>query len=221
MTKYEIVSRFLGHKGYKVIQGKLDETVDLEAIVPWLLMDLQKTMYNRHIKDLNAKQELKTDRAEWLDAYLKFNDKVFLPFKEDEHGEIIEFMDQLEEYVGNDLALIRLAVMKMVPTENILHRQVVSEAYLCNVLTNMARTIHHTVFKEVKPMTHWQKKYKYFQEFTTEPTPELDEIDTCSARWTTNYVKKNGIGNVRRSKEIDDLTNLLCKKVVRWVKEVA
>lgn len=217
MTKKEMVEKFLRSRGYKIVQGDAEHLATLEAFLPWLMMDLQNSLFTEFIAPLPLKNQLKKARKDWAEAYNRFNAKFFNGFTTDEQVEICDYMDDLEKYMKTDLVRLRCAVMEQIPTDDFNAKQVVSASFACLVLTIIAETVHTKVYQAVRPLTKFQKSTKYHQELRPEPVPELRMIQSKVTYFGSNFAHSAGLGNILMSEKIQSLMESLGPKAVRWL----
>jgi len=217
MTKKEMVEKFLRAKGYKLIQGDEAHLATLEALLPWLMMDLQNSLFTEFVAPLPLKNQLKKARKDWGTAYNNFNAKLFGAFSPDEQAEICDYMDDLEDYMRNDLVMLRCAVMEQIHTEDFKAKQVISATFACLVLSIVAETVHTKVYQSVRPLTSWQTRTKYHQDLRPEPVPELKMIQSKATYFGSNFTHCAGIGNVYMSEKIQNLMEGIGRKAVKWL----
>lgn len=214
MTKKDIVVKFLKARGYQLIKGDEKDLVSLESLLPWLLMDLENSLYHDFVEPMKLKNQLKKFRIDWKNAYNQFNWKLFQNFTEEEQAEICNYMDDLEHYMKNDLVRLRCAVMEHIDSDKFDVKMNISAIYACLVLTIIAETVHNKLFRLGRP----KSRYAILTaEPRPEPTPELKMIQSRIYCFGSNYAHQNGIGAICMTEKIMQLSEAIGRKAVKWL----
>lgn len=215
MTKYEVVTNYLERQGYKVIKGKVEENV--EPFIPWLLMDIELSTFSTYI-GTNWRFDLKKHAKAWMEAYNDFNQRGFFKwFTEEEQEEVIGYMNEFEEFVKEDVENLMREFSGRIRTGTERDKEVVAAVETCFTLAVNARTMHRKVYKWCPPMTKWCYENMYFQEYKEKQTPELDAIINLAEKFGNAYAKQRNLGRITRTDRITELTDVLCRKAVKWL----
>ena len=210
MTKTEMIDTYLRTIGITRIQGET-----LEPLMPFLLGDAIYQIYNKDIKPLPLKHEEKKVRGQWAKAYDRFNRSFFRAFSNEQSIEITDLMDDFEEYIANDLMVLRCQVLQIlgdhIPFEQ---RQVITSALLCHVLAQAAQCVWKDVYK-----VRIIRNGKTLREEGV-GNPDLDGINRAAfllatkmhCRVSDQYIDPNKCDGVPPA------VQALCRRIYGWLK---
>ena len=109
MTNNEMITKYLNSIGFKLVQGE-----SLMPLMSFLQMDVMFSIFNKEIRPLDFKHEMKRIRNSWIHEYGLFDRMFFQPFTIDERDEILDKMDSFEQYIWNDVTIMRIQIMNLI-----------------------------------------------------------------------------------------------------------
>ena len=223
MTNSELVNKFLLHRGFSKIQGE-----SLLPIMPYIVMDVVYNMYNKTIRPIPAKHQLKRLKKTWEDAYNRFDRTFLAAFTQDEQDEIMDKMDSLEEYIANAKAIAEIQTMNCFDHLAIDQQSVIACANVCNLLTHYAGQIWSAVYKNYdrskghrRPgIQYYEIKGKVYQEKPNQ-NPELCSIERASEKLMDEYYKTVGGKdvNLQNCPNMKTACLALVRKIYKWLEE--
>lgn len=222
MTNSELVNKFLQHRGFSKIQGE-----SLLPIMPYIVMDVVYNMYNKTIRPIPAKHELKRLKKTWEDAYNRFDRTFLAAFTTDEQDEIMDKMDDLEEYIANAKTIAEVQTMNCFDFLTLEQQKVLACANVCNLLTHYAGQIWSNIYKNYdlskgrrKPgYQYYEIKGKIYKE-KPNLSPELCAIERASEKLMDEYYKTIGGRdvNLQACPKMKESCIALVRKVLEWLK---
>ena len=223
MTNSELVNKFLLHRGFSKIQGE-----SLLPIMPYIVMDVVYNMYNKTIRPIPAKHQLKRLKKTWEDAYNRFDRTFLAAFSPDEQDEIMDKMDSLEEYIANAKTVAEVQTMNCFDHLAINQQSVIACANVCNLLTHYAGQIWSAVYKNYdrskghrRPgIQYYEIKGKVYKEKPNQ-NPELCSIERASEKLMDEYYKTVGGKdvNLQNCPNMKTACLALVRKIYKWLEE--
>lgn len=128
-----VLDSFLKHKGW--IKGS--EETHIAPFLPYFIADCMYLTYDEHLTG-KLKQKEKYHGKQLMNAYHHFIHDFFNAFDDDERDEVIEMMDRFNEYIRNDLEVMRLQVQQPFMELPADLRALFSAAAVCRVLSAQA-----------------------------------------------------------------------------------
>lgn len=196
-----MIDTYLKSIGMKRIKGD-----GLDPLMPFIMMDAMYQIYTKEIAPLPCRHELKHVKKSWIESYNVFNREFFRAFNVDEQGEVIDLMDDFEKFIHNDVLIAKLAIMnelRDLPTED---ASVCASCVMCNILAQAAHIIWSKIFGKCRLLNPAGKYILGVEKNSTK------FMNLYHSRISTRHVDPN------RSKKIVDSVDILCKKMVKWVK---
>lgn len=196
-----MIDTYLKSIGMKRIKGD-----GLDPLMPFIMMDAMYQIYTKEIAPLPCRHELKHVKKSWIEGYNVFNREFFRAFNVDEQGEVIDLMDDFEKFIHNDVLIAKLAIMnelRDLPTED---ASVCASCVMCNILAQAAHIIWSKIFGKCRLLNPAGKYILGVEKNSTK------FMNLYHSRISTRHVDPN------RSKKIVDSVDILCKKMVKWVK---
>ena len=165
----EIVDVFLASKGLKRQKGN---DGDISPLLPLIIMDTALQLFNKYIRPVECKREMKMYKNKWAKLYHEFNMMYFLCFKEEQRDFIIDIMDEFDKHIEKHLFICHIQIMNKVDFEPTDRQKVLASTLLISILCQAARIIYDSFFRRSKiPMRctileqmdavilKWQKLY--------------------------------------------------------------
>lgn len=198
MTIEEILDAFFRSRGLRRVKG-----ASPEPLLPFLMMDCVYQMYNQWVAKLELKFEAKRYRKEWERAYSKMNMMFFRAFDADQTDEVIDMMDDFEEYINNDLVITKIAVMNILEENRTLEeQQVASSCLVGEVLCYSAMVVWNKVYKGTRQMDVYN---------------QIDRIRKSIHRFINVWYKPVKHINMTDDPKCEAAINTLCRRMIRYL----
>ena len=144
MSHLPLMQRFLEAQDLKIIRGRL--CTDL--FLPYLLWDCQYQIFDMNIKGFEMKGYIKTVRDRWAKQNSIFSKSLFRNLKPEECEEMTDLMDEFEEYIRNDVSILKSHVVSCIPTDvDFEKRLLIGDSMSCNILAQCAQIVWGSMFK--------------------------------------------------------------------------
>lgn len=196
MTNTELADTFLRSIG--MVRQKGDS---LAPIMPHFIMDAAYQMYNTEVRKLPLKHELKRISSEWLRNYNDFNRMFFSAFSLDVRDEIVDKMDDFEEFIANDIAILKCAMMDTVKGESFEMQMALGSIAICGLLCSAAsctwESIYHVKGHEVS-------------------NPSLAKCTKLMVKLLKRYYRGQKDYNMN-TPATDAAVKSICYKIVQWI----
>lgn len=137
-----LLDSFLKHKGW--IRGS--EKAHIAPLLPYFIADCIYLTYDEYLSG-RLKQKEKYHGNLLMRAYHHFIHDFFNAFDERERDEVIEMMDCFNEYIHNDLEMLRLQVQKPFMEVNADLRALFSASAVCRVLSAHAEYAWQNMYR--------------------------------------------------------------------------
>lgn len=198
----EIVDVFLESKG--VIRQRGNDG-DITPLLPLIIMDSAFQLFNKYIKPVECKREMKMYKNQWKKLYHEFNMTYFLCFNEEQRDFVINLMDDFDEHIEKHLLICHIQIMGKVNFESTDRQQVLASTLLISIFCQAARIIYDGFFQKSRiPIK----------------CTLLERMDAIILRWQNLYY---GIGkpNVRvdDDKQVCLAVEVLLKYCVNFLKK--
>ena len=176
----EIVDVFLASKGMKREKGN---DGDISPLLPLIIMDTALQLFNKYIRPVECKREMKMNKNKWIKLYHEYNMMYFRCFNEEQRDFIIDIMDAFDEHIEKHLFICHIQIMIKVNFEPIDRQEVLASTLLISILCQAARIIYEGFFQKAKiPMR----------------CTILEQMDSAIIKWQNLYYGK-GKPNVKVS----------------------
>lgn len=199
ITIKSLVGKYLHAKGLKKIMGADD---DASPLLPLIMMDSAFSLFQKYIKPVECRHEMKHLKKEWLTHYNKFNHDYFRCYDTDETDFIIDMMDAFEEYISHDMTIAFIQFTNLFKSESLERQKIISACMLANILCQCAEIV-------------WERVYG------SSPEKKNQNIIACKKvlrKWNDSfygmdkpYVNSNG------DKNICAAVDVLCKKQIDFL----
>ena len=165
----EIVDIFLASKGMKREKGN---DGDISPLLPLIIMDTALQLFNKYIRPVECKREMKMYKNKWIRLYHEYNMMYFRCFNEEQRDFIIDIMDEFDEHIEKQLFICHIQIMNKVNFEPIDRQKVLASTLLISILCQAARIIYEEFFQKAKiPMR----------------CTILDQMDAAILKWQNLY----------------------------------
>lgn len=203
MTNAELVTRFIRYYGGEISEAMVGN--DITPVAPYILMDVAYQSYCKHIAPLQVKGRAKQIRRYWAEAYNLFNSQLFLPFKEAEYGEITDKMDEVWDYLTDEVKALETAIIAFISDKIDGEREVVASILLTNILAQAANELVCIASEE---LTGQSAKSR-----------ELDAVRIWCIKFANAYLPPEGDINTSDDPEVCKAVSELSNKIARWIFE--
>ncbi len=146
MTISNIIDTYCRYYHLGLVKGKLGKD-DPAPILAFLIADCAFQEFCEGVKPLGLKHEMKKKQSEWLWNYHTFNKRLFICLDEDQKDFVIDMMDAYEEFIRNDVMLMRVALMNLVGGCEFEDQKNIASLMLCNIFAQTAQITWGLVFK--------------------------------------------------------------------------
>ena len=205
MTPNALVDTYLAHIGMRRVAGD-----GYDAIMPFFMLDAMYQILAKDISPIPCKQEQKLILKRWKGAYNSFNRDFFSAFSQEQQDEIIDMMDDFQEFINNDIIIAKVAVMNQLKPLGLTFEQqkIVASCMVCHVLAQTAQITWGAIYKN-----RWGED---------KVNPYIKAIAKYSYEWMNMYFSKitDAYVNPNDSEPICTAMDLLCKKMVKFLKQV-
>ena len=198
----EIVDVFLASRGLKREKGN---DGDISPLLPLIIMDTALQLYNKYIRPVECKREMKMYKNRWIRLYHEYNMMYFRCFNEEQRDFIIDIMDEFDEHIEKPLFICHIQIMNKVNFEPIDRQKVLASTLLISILCQAARIIYEGFFQKAKiPMK----------------CTILEQMDSAIIKWQNLYYGK-GKPNVKVSddNQVCLAVDVLLKNCVNFLKK--
>ena len=204
MTQRELTEKWLRSIG-RHLEGGTRKGDDLAAILPFLILDMFYSYYQKGIAKHPLHHESKALARKMSVAYNRINKSFFAAFSPDEWDEVIDVMDTLEDYVANDVTIAETGVWNVFKTYP--ETDYLVALYMCNMLAKAAQTVWMVVYRNAR----------------REPVANRD-IDTLL--YTSKRLAELELGSTEidardeaKVRNLRAATDILGRKIVQFVRE--
>lgn len=201
MTRKEVAEKYLAGSGIRITEGD-----GFEFIIPYIIMDVvYNEYYLKVIKRVKAKHEFKQLRERWRRAYDTLNRDFLKYYDEDQQGDVMDFMDEFTSYVSNDLTILRIQVLNLMPQTTMEDADIVIAGAISGMLSEAA----HLCLKNI---------YKKTIGINVEH-PAMKEITYCARRFASLWFERHCEGVVDYDNpKIEMAVHGICNRIVEFGK---
>ena len=143
----EIVDVFLASKGMKRQKGN---DGDISPLLPLIIMDTALQLFNKYIRPVECKREMKMYKNQWARLYHEFNMMYFRYFNDEQRDFVIDIMDEFDEHIEKHLFICHIQIMNKVHFEPTDRQKVLASTLLISILCQAARIIYENLFHKAK-----------------------------------------------------------------------
>ena len=144
MTNREINEAIYKRRGYKQVQGNMD---NLTSIVYFFLLDASKQVFDKGVRKQPCKGLQKKYMNQMKEAYHAFFSNFFSAFNQEQTDYIIDKADEFEEFIQHHLDIAEIALQECDNSLPIETQRELSQTWLCNLLANDAQDFHGECWK--------------------------------------------------------------------------
>jgi len=199
MDKKEILEAYLSHNGFTRVNG---ESWDL--LLPFLMMDCVRQLFDDTIKQLPLRHEAKRYKTMWVENYNKMNQSFFRSFNDGQRDDVIDMMDEFEEWIKNDLDRLRFSFMATLPVDDIESKKIIAACLATSALTRSAEFIFNNRLGKLKP------RYG-------DPRKNLELIKVAAIKIANTYYNFNKNFNANEVPSLSDNLQGLCNRMVGFL----
>lgn len=210
ISNRELVDAYIRFRGFKRLSG---EAEDLSCLVPLLLLDMERDLFKESIKPIQCRHETQRARTRWHECYDRFNNGSFLAFRDEYEDKIMELMDDLAEYIYNNVMYLRVAVMDVFKDQADTDVQkTIADIIICNTFAQMASSWWGSTFKKVS--------HKSKLSYEPEQNSHLKGMVKYSLEFCNGYANDimhhKGRVELQNYPSVVKATNALDRKISEW-----
>ena len=198
----EIVDVFLASRGLKREKGN---DGDISPLLPLIIMDTALQLFNKYIRPVECKREMKMYKNRWIKLYHEYNMMYFRCFNEEQRDFIIDIMDEFDKHIEKHLFICHIQIMNKVNFEPTDRQKVLASTLLISILCQAARIIYEGFFQEAKiPMK----------------CTILEQMDSAIIKWQNLYYG-TGKPNVKvdEDKQVCLAVDVLLKNCINFLQK--
>lgn len=202
MSIEKIVGALLKARGLKVVKG---EAGTGDILYPYLLMDLEYSVWQKDVRGVKAERELKRVKGQWQEVYDRFNRAFFRDVGEEYWEEVTDLMDEYEKWMERPLMLARVAMMNAIGERDFEEQKLLSACLLCNCLAQCANIIWGTIFID----RHGHKR----------ENPDIAAVEKASKRFADVWMSQRGdksVINLNGDKGVNEAMNVVVKQITQF-----
>lgn len=198
MDRKEIAKIYIERMGLIPVCGE-----GFEPVMPFIMMDVVYQTFKEEIMPLEAKNRLKMIRQRWDKNYRHFNHEFFRAFNKDEAVAVTDMMDEFEEYIANDLMIVKSTVMGCFDDLDFERKKVIGATMLCNIITQSANLLWHMVYRD----SHGRAI----------KNPHLSAIEKSTHDFANEYHTTNKVIDLNTSERLKSCVDSLCYKMMHFL----
>lgn len=203
MKVSDIVLAYCKANNLNLLSGRLGAD-DPAPILPFLIMDCASSEFAREIKPIPAKHGTARLKKAFLAEYHTFNQRLFRTLDKDQTDYAIDLMDNYEGAVINDVMIMRVALMDLVPGLEFGQQKTLASLMLCNIFAQVAQITWGLVFKT--------------QTRHDEVCPELQRMRNITHNLCNDLVRFPQRINPNENKRLTDAVESYMNKTTKWLK---
>lgn len=198
----EIVDVFLASKGLKRQKGN---DGDISPLLPLIIMDTAFQLFNKYIRPVECKREMKMYKNQWARLYHEFNMMYFRYFNDEQRDFVIDIMDDFDKHIEKHLFICHIQIMNKVSFEPTDRQKVLASTLLISILCQAARIIYENLFQKAKiPMR----------------CTILEQLDAVILKWQNLYYGEGKPAvKVNDDKQVCLAVDVLLKNCVYFLKK--
>ena len=198
----EIVDVFLASKGLRRDKGN---DGDISPLLPLIIMDTALQLYNKYIRPVECKREMKMYKNQWARLYHEFNMMYFRYFNDEQRDFVIDIMDEFDKHIEKHLFICHIQIMNKVNFEPTDRQKVLASTLLISILCQAARIIYENLFQKAKsPMR----------------CTILEQLDAVILKWQNLYYGEGKPAvRVNDDKQVCLAVDVLLKNCVYFLKK--
>lgn len=217
MTTQEITNTYLTHlnKLGKVIGTPLDQD-SVFPLMPFILADMVYQIYKKRIAPIPGKFEMARMKKLWLMHYNKFNKEFFASFSPDQVDAVVDYMDEFQETIANQVEIFRIEILDLCPPALSLDdKMTLSYIMLADCLTWGAIGCWQECYKKDITPFRLQNTISY----TTKADSNIDLLQMAKAVHTLIYLfcPEMKTHRVDSMDKFYKLWDVICHKTIAYV----
>lgn len=203
MNAADIVKAYCDAHGLVLLKKKNGEN-DVSPIMPYLIMDCAYSEFSKEVCPLPLKHQAKKIKMIWLSTYHRFNQRLFSCLNQDQTDFAIDLMDGYEAAIGNQVMLMRVAIMDLVKVVAFKDQKIIASLLLCNIFSQVAQIVWGAVFRN-----------DYGNE---DKCPELAVLRNLSHRLSNSIVYFEDDINPNKSEKLQSAVDSFMNATTKWLK---
>lgn len=200
-SKLDLLKAYLKHNNLVYVSGDC-----WDLLLPFLMLDCVFQIYSKTIIPLKLKHEMKRWQTIWYDNYHKFNMAFFRSFTDEQQDEVIDMMDEFQEWIKNDIDKLRFSFIGSIPVDDIELRKIVADCMVTSALVKAAKYIFN----------HRIKKFKLAY---GDPNGYLTKIERASLKIAAHYYDSNINYNPNVDDSLGKNLSGLCNRMISFLKQ--
>lgn len=197
-----IVKKLLSARGLRLVAGEHDAA---SLLYPYLLMDLQYSVWQKDVRGVKAEKELKRAQTRWREAYDRFNRAFFRDIGSENWDCICDLMDEYEAWMERPLMLARVAIMNAIGEREFEEQKLLSACLLCNCLAQCANIIWGTIYMD----EHGRKRRN----------DDIERVEWASKAFADTWMLQRGdhsVINLNGDKGVNDAMNVVVQHITHF-----
>lgn len=198
----DIVRAYCRYNGLRIIEG---DCGGVEALYPFLLMDLVYGIYQKEIAPVPARHGMKRARSRWKEAYGLFTRGFFAAFNEEERDRIVDVMDEYGKWMEGSVMVARVAMMEGMKDREFEDQKFLSACMLCNCLSQCAQMVWGMIFLDErgKPV---RNRY-------------IDAVEKASLEFADGWFDERGdrsVVNLNGNRRVEDAMDGIKRRIAQF-----
>jgi hypothetical protein len=177
---------------------------DIAPLLPFIIMDCAQLEFSREVVPIGARQNAKMLIKAWQADYRMFNQRLFRTLDAEQRDFVIDMMDAYEDFIANEMMLMRVAIMDLVKECSFDAQKTVASLMLCNIFSQVAQITWGEIF--------------YTKSGHHEVCAELERIRNRSHKLTNMVCFIKDDVNPNTSTRLHDAIQSYISKTTKWLK---
>lgn len=214
LTNEQLVDQWLNARGLH--KEKEDSTVGL--LMPYLLLDLASSIFWKHLAPLKPRHEAKRLLNRWRSMFTAQTRDFFHGSDKRFEDGVIAKMDAFEEYISNDLTILRITLLNEVQGGTREQQDLLVYAALCNLLLRDAEESYALLYRRAGSPIYIKAGNAYYNNIKDARNEGLTNLASMAVKFVNEYFKGSGIFlKCNGVPKIDKAVQALSNKIVRWL----
>lgn len=188
-------------------EGKGDAYA-LHPVAVFLLHDIIYQTFVSEVLEAPLKHRSAKIVGEWKEANHRHFSRLFLDLDQDSKDVVIDLMDELEETIANDLAIIKIAVMDGLSAVDLEKQKLLGAIQLCNLLAQLSDMLWDCCFQRKGHSHPYNKAIRFY-------TARLTALI-----WTNDGSERHPIKKGAADR-LGKLVSALFMKIIGWINDRA
>lgn len=176
---------------------------DFSPLLPLIIMDSAYQMWQKYIRPVECRHEMKKLKNEWSATYHAFNRDYFRCYNAEQVDFLCDLMDANEEYLRNDIMVAFVQCSNLCKGETFEREQVLAACMMMDIFTSLAILIWQRCYRNGYPK---DKDNIY-----------LTKLSRNINRWKNLYYGGEDTVNPNDSEEIVTAVDILTRKQIKFL----